>query len=251
MHRAADEPLVVGICGSQGSGKSTLAGALSKRFGYAPVVSLDDLYLPREERRILAQEVHPLLATRGVPGTHDVALGIRVIDGLRARRCIQLPRFDKGIDDRVPEADWPLANPHADVVLLEGWCLGARPQAEAELEAPINRLELEEDPDGRWREFVNAELALRYQSLFSQVDLLVFLAAPSFEVVHAWRSEQEMALRRSSPDSAMIMDDATLDRFVFHFERLTRHLLCTMPAYADLVLQLDRDRRCVRSYSKL
>ena len=71
--------LVVGICGAQGSGKSTLTAVLRKLLEMRGLrvasLSLDDLYLTRGERRELAARIHPLLATRGVPGTHDVELG--------------------------------------------------------------------------------------------------------------------------------------------------------------------------------
>jgi pantothenate kinase-related protein Tda10 len=70
-------PLVVGLTGPQGSGKSTLAARLPDLLAAAGlnagVLALDDLYLTKAERQRLAADVHPLFATRGVPGTHDVA----------------------------------------------------------------------------------------------------------------------------------------------------------------------------------
>ncbi|MEY4952978.1 MAG: hypothetical protein RL299_1402, partial [Pseudomonadota bacterium] len=159
---AARKPLVLGICGAQGSGKTTLVSALAAALeaeGVAAAsVSLDDLYLTRAERLELAQTVHPLFATRGVPGTHDVALGLATLDALERGEAVPLPRFDKGNDDRAPMESWPAAPKGVQVLLLEGWCLGARPQGPEALAQPVNALEAEEDPDGRWRAHANTAL---------------------------------------------------------------------------------------------
>ncbi|PTT43253.1 kinase, partial [Stenotrophomonas sp. HMWF022] len=77
--RSGDPPLILGLCGAQGSGKSTIAARLAKQVERSAILSLDDLYLTRAERQKLARAVHPLFATRGVPGTHDVALGVETI----------------------------------------------------------------------------------------------------------------------------------------------------------------------------
>lgn len=243
--------VTVGICGSQGSGKSTLAEALVaalQREGIATAtLSLDDLYLTRTERSRLADHVHPLFATRGVPGTHDTALGGKVMADLAAGEAVALPRFDKATDDRAPEALWPVSDRATRVLIFEGWCVGARPQRDTELQEPINALEREEDRAGVWRRHANAMLATDYQSLFDPLDCLVLLAAPSFDVVHAWRTEQEEKLRRSGPSCAAgLLDDAAMARFIQHYERLTRHILSEMPGRADLTINLDAQRQ-VRS----
>jgi len=85
-------PFVLGIAGAQGSGKSTIARALAARFG-CPVLSLDDLYLDGAARQRLAETVHPLLRTRGVPGTHDGAAGLAALESL-APGPAPLPRSD-------------------------------------------------------------------------------------------------------------------------------------------------------------
>jgi D-glycerate 3-kinase len=240
---AASAPLLVGIAGSQGSGKSTLATALEddlRRAGRAcAILSIDDLYLPRAERRRLARDVHPLLATRGVPGTHDVALGLDILAGFDAGRPLLLPRFDKAEDDRRPVSDWE-ATPPLDLLILEGWCIGARAEPDAALREPVNRLEAEEDADGLWRRYANDALAGDYQRLFGRIDRLLFLAAPGFETVLGWRIQQEQALRARG--GAHVMDDAAIARFIAHYERLTRHMLREMPAHADLLIRLDADR---------
>ncbi|WP_454887106.1 kinase [Sphingomonas oryzagri] len=235
--------LVVGLCGAQGSGKSTLAAGLARLFGYegvpSAILSIDDLYRTRADRERLAREIHPLLRTRGVPGTHDIALGHAVIDDLAAGRSARLPRFDKAIDDRAPPSQWEIAPAGTRLLILEGWCVGARPQAAAMLADPVNALEREEDAHGIWRQYVNEELAGAYQAFFARIDRLILLAAPGFDVVLRWRIEQEQALRR---DHGGGMSDTEIARFIRHYERLTRHILLEMPARADRVVPLANDR---------
>jgi D-glycerate 3-kinase len=244
---ASRRPLVVGICGSQGSGKSTLARALVAKLGEAGLaaasLSLDDLYLTRAERERLGREVHPLLRTRGVPGTHDVALGLSVLAALDAHQPVRLPRFDKSVDDRAPEAEWERIDRPLDVLLFEGWCVGAQPQPVSMLRVSVNPLEREEDADGEWRRYVNAALRGPYRPLFARIDFLLLLAAPSWDVVRAWRIQQEDELRAQSPAGAAgIMDDAQITRFIQHYERLTRYILAEMPSRADMTILLGRDR---------
>jgi D-glycerate 3-kinase len=228
--------VVLGLSGAQGSGKSTLATALARHFD-AAILSLDDLYLTRAERQALAATVHPLFATRGVPGTHDVALGLAAIDALARGEAAPLPRFDKAIDDR---AATPAQAPAGTRLLIfEGWCLGARPEPEANLATPINALEAEADPQAIWRRHVNAALAGAYQDLWARIDVLAMLRAPDFSTVVRWRQQQEHALRGPAA-----MDDAQVVRFVAHYERITRRLLADLPDRADLVMELD-PARCV------
>lgn len=240
--------MVAGMCGSQGSGKTTLARALALRAEAAgvatAVLSLDDLYLTRAERETLAREVHPLLRTRGVPGTHDVALGLATFAALERGEPARLPRFDKGQDDRAPVSEWPGTSAHTRLLIFEGWCLGAVPQAEEALVQPVNELERNEDPQGTWRRYANTALAGPYRPLFGRLDLLILLAAPDFEVVRDWRIEQERSLHEAGAPAAM--DDAQITRFIQHYERLTRHILREMPGRADLVAWLDRDRSVKR-----
>ncbi len=256
--RRESKPVVIGLCGSQGSGKSTLArvlqAALQDDHGLAvAVISLDDLYLPSSERARLAVTVHALLRTRGVPGTHDVGLGVDVIQRLlRAQpgEIARLPRFDKLVDEPVPPGQWPPFHGRADVVLFEGWCVGAVPQICADLEAPINVLEREHDADGRWRRYVNEQLSGPYRKLFGLIDRLVMLQAPGFEVVFEWRRQQEHELERRARQSGgsspvRVMSDTELQRFVMHYERLTRHILAEMPGRADVLVTLDAHRHIV------
>lgn len=242
--KEANKPFVLGICGAQGSGKSTLSEGLVERLKgeglKVALLSLDDLYLAPENR---PHAVSPLFATRGVPGTHDVALGERVFASLQSGQPTRLPRFDKANDQPLPENEWPeITAP--DIVIFEGWCVGARPQADEALAWPVNDLEREDD--GAWRRAVNEALKGPYATLFGHIDRLVLLAAPDFEIVRDWRIEQENTLRQrlkaEGRTGTRVMSDAEIGRFIQYYERLTHHILQTMPAYADLTLQLDSSR---------
>ena len=261
LRAAADRPILVGVSGAQGSGKTTFARFLSKWLSRrmhlsAVCFSLDDVYLTRAERQALARRAHPLLATRGVPGTHDVALAHRVLDALThpgADRKVAVPAFDKATDDRAPEQDWRRVDAPADVVLFEGWCVGARPQSPEALGDPANELEAAEDRDAAWRTGVNQRLRMDYAELFARLDLLVMLRVPSFDSVFEWRALQERKLRErlhdapAGPGGSPGLSPAGLKRFIQHYERLTRHMLETMPAYADVVIDIDENHRMTRS----
>jgi D-glycerate 3-kinase len=245
------ECLTAGLCGPQGSGKSTMVSILQSllnEYGLSvAMLSLDDFYLPRAARETLARTVHPLLKTRGVPGTHDASLALQVLADLRKAGAVSLPVFDKALDDRRPQCEWVRAQAPVNVVLFEGWCVGAVPQSKRSLSDPINALEREEDPHGIWRRYVNDALAGPYHSIFREIGLLVLLAAPGFEIVYRWRLEQEIELRQKvaaeGGDASRLMTDHQLERFVSHYERLTRHILQEMPNRADIVVRLDVNRR--------
>ncbi len=243
-------PLILGICGSQGSGKSTLARGLVDALGVrAATLSLDDLYLGKAARAALARDIHPLLATRGVPLTHDVALGRAILDAVRAGQPVRLPRFDKASDEPLAQEQWESIDAPLDLLIFEGWCVGAQAQPAADLIAPVNDLEHAEDPDGLWRRAVNAALAGPYQALFARIARLVLLAAPTFDVVRGWRAQQEAALRASlveqGRDPALAMSDMQITRFIQHYERITRAILQEMPGRADLALPLGPDREVI------
>ncbi len=268
-HDAKKATLLVAINGAQGTGKSTLAlflqAFLQAQGKRAAVLSIDDLYFPYATRQQLAKEIHPLLQTRGVPGTHELVLGQAVINRLLAAKAgdnIALPVFDKAHDDRKPKTEWPTIEGPIDVILLEGWCVGASAMPEEALLTPINQLEADEDAKQIWRTYMNKQLAQYYQTFFKQFDLLVMLKAPSFDCVRAWRALQEEKLARkmqglygnakkankgvsTAPMKGLmvkgLMDSDALNRFMMHYERLTMHMLNTMPAHANVLFELAHD----------
>lgn len=236
---------VYGIGGVQGSGKSTLSAQVAmlaaSRGVRATVLSIDDVYLDHDARRALARDVHPLLATRGPPGTHDVPLACAVIDALRGGGQARLPRFDKISDLRLPASQWPLADA-ADLVIFEGWFLKAPAQTDAALREPLNAVEREEDGEGIWRRYCNDALEREYPVLWQRIDRLLWLQGPGFEVVPDWRWQQEITLQAANPGRAA-MTRPQVERFVQFFERVSRQALRTLPEIADRLVRIDGDRR--------
>ena len=235
---------LIGIAGAQGSGKTTLARAAAEQFGAAHL-SLDDVYLTKAEREAKGRAVHPLFAVRGPPGTHDLRLLDETVKVLRAAdhdSLTPLPAFDKLADDRRPEAQWPVFAGRPSAVLIDGWCLGATAQAEADLATPINALEAERDGQGVWRRAVNAELAAAYAEVFARFDAVLFLRAPSFDAVLDWRCEQEAGLMGLAPADLPSERRAELAVFIQGFERITRSMLAG-GVRADVTVQLDEERR--------
>ena len=167
-----------------------------------------------------------------------------LLDQLESGKPVDLPRFDKAADDRAAERRH-FEGP-ADVVLFEGWCVGAAPQAAAALRSAVNALERDEDPDGFWRREVNRRLATDYAELFARIDLLVMLKAPDFAAVRANRRLQENKLGAGPA----VMDAAALDRFLAHYQRLTEHMFAEMPGRADIVYEIDRAQRPTRVSTK-
>ncbi len=242
-------PLLVGLNGAQGTGKSTvtvfLQALLQQRGLACCTLCLDDFYLARATRAALAQDIHPLLTTRGVPGTHDLTQLNTVLDALQAGDNILLPIFNKADDDVVARQDWPMHSGAVDVIVLEGWCVGCPAQAEAALVNPVNALEADEDRQGRWRGYVNRQLRGAYADLFARLEVLLMLQAPSMQAVLQWRHLQEQQLAIKACGQAL-MDASDVRRFVHHFERLTRHCLAVLPTRADYLLTLDNDHGFTR-----
>jgi len=256
LAKTADEhegPLVVGVNGAQGSGKTTLCSILTLllEVGFnlrATSFSIDDLYLTHAERNELGQTVHPLLTTRGVPGTHDVEMGRQLLTELtspNADHQVAIPVFDKSIDDRSSRSDWRIVETPLDIILFEGWCVGAKPQSTEGLLEPVNILEESDDPEAIWRNHVNRQLTNDYARLFATLDLLIMLEIPDMDSVFAWRGLQEkkLAAQSQKTGATKLMDKAALHRFIMHYERLTQHILAEMPERADLVLRLNRSHQ--------
>lgn len=255
---AAQTPVIVGINGAQGTGKSTLALFLEAMLTQhlacpCAAFSLDDIYLTRAERETLASTVHPLLKTRGVPGTHDVELGNRVLDELLAsggNDVVPIPAFDKSVDDRAPMQAWPLHRGEVKVILLEGWCVAALPESDQQhLMSPINKLEAAEDAEAQWRQYVNRHLSTEYQKLFGRLSYLVMLKAPSMECILEWRTLQEQKLAQrtgahhNGAPASGVMSPQQIKRFIMHYERLTRFMLEEMPARAQALFTIDELHR--------
>ena len=211
---SSDKIKIIGITGSQGSGKTpfaqSLVTSLRSRKPLTVSLSLDDFYLSKTARVELAESVHPLLATRGVPGT-----------------------FDKARDDRGPNK-----SAYVGKLVLEGWCLGAAAQSVQDLREPVNDLEREEDSSGEWRYWVNSQIQSRYHRLWQKIDFWIRLIPPSFTSVFEWRKKQEEQL-----DIRKRMSDTDLKRFIQHYERLTRWQWESEKLLPGLEIHLDENHR--------
>jgi D-glycerate 3-kinase len=238
-----DRPPLIAVVGAQGCGKTTLARAAADRFG-AVQISLDDVYLTRAEREALAREIHPLFVTRGPPGTHDLTLLQRLIDALSVAGPDDetlVPDFDKRGDDRRPVEAWRAFRGRPSAILIDAWCLAALPEDAAALAEPVNALEADRDPDGGWRRAVNEFIGGAYADFIGRFDAVLFLKAPSFDVVLDWRCEQEADLLGVSPADLPAAERARLSGFIRYFERITRRMLAGGVA-ASVTVKLDRNR---------
>jgi D-glycerate 3-kinase len=252
-HRqAAGKLSVAAIQGIQGAGKSTAAKflqlLLKEEFTLSAIIlSLDDFYLSRAERRLKSRREHPLFISRGVPGTHDVALALHTIEQLKEFRHlpVTIPRFDKAIDDRCRDAELVAKKP--DVIIFEGWCLGAQAQAPEKLLVACNDFERIYDADGCFRQQVNHYLDTSYQQLFAQIDYLLMLKAPAFEQAHKWRilQEEKLAQAQLNKNAAQqqLMSAQQLQYFIAHFERISLWCQQELSERADAVIHLAADHR--------
>jgi len=239
---------IIGVNGSQGSGKSTAAEILklileSKYKHHVVVVSIDDFYHSKAKRIELSQSLHPLFITRGVPGTHNTKLANNTINSLKNSIIgeeVVIPRFDKAADDIKAVEKWDRVKGPVSIIIFEGWCVASPPLEENSLLAPINELENKDDNKAIWRKTINQFLQKEYPTLFSQIDWLLMLKAPNFDVVYKWRLLQEQKLSKKSGTShSQLLNKHQLQYFIDHYQRLTEHCLLKIPAKANAIITLN------------
>lgn len=254
----ANSVYFVGINGCQGSGKSTFTDFISKylRTQYqlnVVAISLDDFYLSRVKRQKLAQNIHPLFATRGVPSTHDMEMLNTTLSSLAVKNTgFTIPRFDKASDEPLSKTQWLRIDEPIDIVLLEGWCWGVTSQTDEQLFAPINELELHQDSDQTWRNHVNDALKEVYEPLYSYMDYWLAIKAPSINCVYQWRAEQERKLQKINEHLVKnrVMSATEILKFTKYFQRLTEQSFHTICQSADIVFHLDSERNIEKIVSK-
>ena len=247
-----ERPYLICVTGGQGSGKTTLSHFLQLFLrgacGRSSIsFSIDDIYKTREDREVLAKTIHPLCKVRGVPGTHDVQLGLYTLDALftaESNTPTPIPAFSKPLDQREKKVKWKVFKGRPDFIFFDAWFGGAKPVSEKDWKPPMNDLELEEDPDGVWSKWSNKELAGDYQTLFDRFDLLVVIKVPNIDHIYEsrWLQEQTLAKTISDPElKKKIMTREEVNRFVMHYERLTHYVQEKIPDFADIVIARDAE----------
>ncbi len=248
-HCYRKETIIVGLSGGQGSGKSTISKILKiilkEKYNLETVIfSIDDFYKTLNERVKMSKKINKLFLTRGVPGTHDTKMLKQFLKNLKSKsfKKILLPKFDKSADDRSKKKMWKIIKKKPDIVIFEGWCVGAIPEGNNSLIKPINDLERSEDQALVWRRTVNNELKHEYKKIFKLIDILIFLKVPNLKYVYKWRVLQEKKLKRSS-NGKKIMSNAQIKTFIMHYERVTRNMLKTLDKKAHIKVSLDTKHR--------
>ena len=243
-----NKTLIVGLAGGQGTGKTTISTILTlilKKYFKLNVfkISIDDFYKTRKERVLLSKNKHPLLMTRGVPGTHDINIMLNFFRKVKDKKfkSLKLPKFNKAIDDRYKQSHWYKIKFKPDVVILEGWCVGAKPQNFKQLKKPINFLEKMHDQRLKWRQYVNFQLKTKYKKLFNQLDCLLFLKAENFSLLRKWRLKQEkkLWLKSKNKKKLKIMNKTEVMNFMDTYQRITQQMFKDMPKSSSIIMNLN------------
>ena len=245
-------PLIVGLAGGQGSGKTTISSILSlilKKYFKLKVfkISIDDFYKTKKQREILSKNKHSLLLTRGVPGTHDIKIMLDFFRKIKTKnfKSLKLPKFNKANDDRYKKKHWYKLKSRPDVVIFEGWCVGAKPQSLRLLKKPINTIEKAYDKSLKWRRFVNLQLKTNYKKLYSQLDSLLYLKVKNFNLLKKWRIKQEekLWLKAKSRKNLKIMNKKEVINFMQTYQRITEQMFKDAPKYSSIIMNLNKNHQ--------
>ena len=240
---------IIGLSGGQGSGKSTITRILKfilkKKYGLnLCVFSIDDFYKTKSERKKMSEKDHPLFLTRGVPGTHDTQLLNNILKKFKKKKFknLLIPKFDKSIDDRSKKFKWQKIKKRPDIVILEGWCVGATHQKESDLKKPLNSIEKKFDQKLIWRRKVNYYLKNQYKKIFNKIDKLVYLKAPNFSYIYKWRLLQEQKMKLTLKNKKT-MSKQQVKEFIMYYERITKHMIKNFYKISDMTIFLDKYHR--------
>ena len=246
------KPYFVGLAGGQGTGKTTISSIikiiLEKYFKLKVFkISIDDFYKTRKERIALSKKVHPMLLTRGVPGTHDINMMLDFFKKSKSKKfkTMKLPNFNKAIDDRFPKNKWNKINKRPDVIIFEGWCVGARAETNKTLTKSINSMEKADDHKLVWRKFVNQQLKTKYKKLYSQLNCMIYLKAKNFSLLQKWRLKQEhkLWLKTKKKGGHKIMSKGDVINFMQTYQRITQNMFKDMPKFASIILNLNSNHQ--------
>ena len=240
---------IIGLSGGQGSGKSTITGILKfilkKKYGLnLCIFSIDDFYKTKSERKKMSEKDHPLFLTRGVPGTHDIQLLNNILKKFKEKKFknLLIPKFDKSIDDRSKKYKWQKIKKRPDIVILEGWCVGATHQKDSDLKKPLNSIEKKFDQKLIWRRKVNYYLKNQYKKIFKKIDKLVYLKAPNFSYIYKWRLLQEQKMKLTLKNKKT-MSKQQVKEFIMYYERITKHMIKNFYKISDMTIFLDKYHR--------
>ncbi len=246
------KPYFVGLAGGQGTGKTTISSLikiiLTKYFNLKVFrISIDDFYKTRQERISLSKKIHPMLLTRGVPGTHDINMMLSFFRKVKSKKFkrLKLPTFNKATDDRFDKKKWYNLKNKPDVIIFEGWCVGAKSEKNKSLKKTINSMEKVKDQKQIWRKYVNNQLKLKYKKLYSQLNCLIYLKAKNFSLLQKWRLKQERKLwiNNKKNFSLKIMSKGDVINFMQTYQRITQNMFKYMPKYASIILNLNSNHQ--------
>jgi|TARA_B100001093_G_scaffold243343_1_gene233157 D-glycerate 3-kinase len=245
-------PYFAGLAGGQGTGKTTISSLiriiLIKYFKLKVFrISIDDFYKTRKERMDLSKRVHPMLLTRGVPGTHDINMMLSFFRKVKSKKfkSLKLPTFNKAVDDRFNKKNWYDLKNKPDVIIFEGWCVGAKPEEIKTLKKTINSMEKTKDKKQIWRKYVNHQLKSKYRKLYSQLNCLIYLKAANFILLQKWRLKQERKLWLSSKRKSKlkIMNKGDVLNFMQTYQRITQNMFRYTPKYASIIFNLNSNHQ--------
>jgi D-glycerate 3-kinase len=245
-------PYFVGLAGGQGTGKTTISSILkiilTEYFKLKVFkISVDDFYRTRKDRILLSKKVHPMLFTRGVPGTHDINKMLSFFKKIKSKKFknLKVPSFDKAVDDRLSKKYWYNIKERPDVIIFEGWCVGAKPEKNSSLMKSINSMEKANDTKFVWRKFINQQLKLKYKKLYSQLNCLIYLKAKNFNLLQKWRlkQEQKLWLKSKKKSKHKIMSKGDVIDFMQTYQRITENMFRMMPKYASIVMHLNSNHQ--------
>ena len=246
------KPFIIGLAGGQGTGKTTTSSILKiilEKYFKLNVfkISIDDFYKTRKERVLLSKKIHPMLLTRGVPGTHDINMMLNFFKKIKSKKfkSLQLPNFNKAIDDRFAKKYWYNIKKRPDVIIFEGWCVGAKPEKNATLNKAINSMEKKKDQKKIWRKYVNQQLKLKYNDLYSQLNCLIYLKAKNFSLLQKWRLKQEnkLWLKSKKTSKHKIMNKEDVISFMQTYQRITENMFRKMTKHASILVNLGSDHQ--------